>query len=93
MNEITRKKMVVCMEFIARAINDEDVFEGWLMGGVADGDIKNGSLDLSEVDEYYIRDDNFRDLMDCFLRRMARAQKIGGLYIDEIATKEGDWNV
>ncbi len=89
MDEITRKKMVVCMEFIARAINDEDVFEGWLMGGVADGDISRGSLDLGEVDDYYIQDDNFRDLMDCFLRRMASAKKSGGLYIDDIVTKEG----
>ena len=89
MNEITRKKMVVAMEFIARQINDEDVFEGWLMGGVADGDISRGSLDIGEVDEYYTRDDNFRDLMDCFLRRMYGAYKSGGLYCDEIVTKEG----
>lgn len=89
MNEITRKKMVVSMEFIARTINDEDVFEGWLMGGVADGDISRESLDVGEVDDYYIQDDNFRDLMDCFLRRMVRAQKSGGLYIDDIVTKEG----
>ena len=89
MNEITRKKMVVAMEFIARQINDEDVFEGWLMGGVSDGDIHRGSLDIDEVDDYYIRDDNFRDLMDCFLRRMAGAQKSGGLYCDDIVTKEG----
>ena len=89
MNEITRKKMVVAMEFIARQINDEDVFEGWLMGGVADGDISRGSLDIGEVDEYYTRDDTFRDLMDCFLRRMYGAYKSGGLYCDEIVTKEG----
>lgn len=92
MKEITRKKMVVCMEFIARQINDEDVFEGWLMGGVADGDISRGSLDIEEVDEYYIKDDNFRDLMDCFLRRMYCARKSGGLYVDDIVTTEGRGN-
>ena len=89
MNEITRKKMVVCMEFIARTINDEEVFEGWLMGGVADGDITHESLDLGEVEDFYVEDDNFRDLMDCFLRRMAGAKKSGGLYVDGIVTKEG----
>lgn len=89
MNEITRKKMVVCMEFIARTINDESVFNVWLMGGVADGDISEGSLDLGEVDDFYIEDDNFRNLMDCFLRRMDCAQKSGGLYVDGIVTKEG----
>lgn len=89
MNEIRRKKMVVAMEFIARQINDEEVFEGWLMNGVADGDISDGSLDIEEVDEYYIQDDNFRELMGCFLRRMYGAYRSGGLYCDKIVTKEG----
>ena len=89
MKEITRKKMVVAMEFIARQINDEEVFEGWLMGGVADGDIKYESLDPEEVDDYYIEDDTFRNLMDCFLRCMAGAKRSGGLYCDNIVTKEG----
>ncbi len=85
----TRKKMVLAMEYIARQVNDEDVFEPWLVCGVADGDITRGSFDLEEVDDYYIKDDNFRDLMDCFLRTMARAKKSGGLYCDDIVTKEG----
>lgn len=89
MNEITRKKMVVCMEFIAHTINDEGIYEGWLIGGVADGDISEGSLDLGQVEDFYIEDDNFRDLMDCFLRRMASTKKCGGLYVDGIVTKEG----
>jgi hypothetical protein len=89
MNIIRRKKMVLAMEYIARQINDEDVFEGWLMCGVADGDIKYGSLDVDEVDEGYIEDDNFRDLMECFLRKMSAAKKSGGLYCDGIVTKEG----
>jgi len=89
MNTIIRAKMVLAMEFIARQINDEDVFEGWLMNGVADGDIDYGSFDVDEVDDYYLEDDNFRDLMDCFLRKMAAAKESGGLYCDQIATKEG----
>ena len=35
-----RTRMVKAMEYICRQINDEDVFNGWLMGGVADGDIE-----------------------------------------------------
>lgn len=85
----TRKKMVLAMEYIARQVNDEDVFEPWLVCGVADGDISRGSFDLEEVSDYYIEDDNFRDLMDCFLRTMARAKKSGGLYCDDVVTKEG----
>ncbi len=85
----TRKKMVLAMEYIARCINDEDVFEPWLMFGVADGDISSESFDLEEVDDYYIEDDNFRDLMDSFLRIMVRAKKSGGLYCDDIVTEEG----
>ena len=89
MNKIERQKMVLAMEYIARQINDEEVFEGWLMGGVADGDLEYGEWNPEVVEDYYIKDDNFRDLMDCFLRRMAGAKKSGGLYCDNIVTKEG----
>ena len=88
-NVVTRKKMVLAMEFIARCVNDEDVFEPWLTIGVADGDISRESLDTAEVDDYYVDDDNFRDLMDGFLRMMALAKEYGGLYCDGIMTREG----
>lgn len=45
MNRIERIKMVKAMEFIARQVNDENVFERWLIGGVSDGDIEYGELD------------------------------------------------
>lgn len=77
---IERAKMVVCMEYIARQINDEDVFDGWLMGGVADGDIPYGDLDYGKIDEWYTSDENFKYLMSCFLRRMVGAYRSGGLY-------------
>ena len=80
MNIAERKKLVLAMEYLARQINDEDVFMGWLMGGVADGDLSYGEWNVDAVDEYYIEDDNFRDLMDCFLRRMYCAARSGGLY-------------
>lgn len=91
MNEIERVKMVKAMEFIARNLNDEDIFESWLAVGVADGDIDYGDLsaDAADIDflDYYIRDTDFADLMGLFLRMMARASKSGGLYCDNIVSK------
>ena len=80
--------MVKAMEFIARQVNDEGVFEGWLMGGVADEDIPYADLDPSTMsdDEWYIQDDNFKDVMDCFLRTMKRASLSGGLYCGGIVS-------
>ena len=86
MNEITRKKMVLAMEYIARQINDDDVFMGWLMNGVADGDLKYGEWDVDAVDDYYIDDSTFSELMACFLRRMAGAKESGGLYCDKVVS-------
>lgn len=88
-----RVKMVKAMEFICRQINDEDVFDGWLMNGVADGDIKYGDFSVDNLEEddatYYAEDDDtFADLMACFLRRMARAKKSGGLYCDGVTSTE-----
>ena len=86
MSRIERSKMVAAMEFICRQINDEVVFDGWLMNGVADGDIVYGDL-TSMVDDYYTEDENFAELMGCFLRRMARAKQSGGLYCDGIESE------
>lgn len=80
-----RAKMVRAMEFIARQVNDEEVFESWLMYGVADGDI-----DGKETDEdlsYYCEDKNFADLMEQFLDLMTAAKKDGGLYCDGTVSK------
>lgn len=89
MNIPERTKMVKAMEFIARQINDEEVFEGWLINGVADGDIEYGDLTVGEDEDlsYYLDDDNFAYLMACFLRRMAAARKSGGLYCDKVLSK------
>ena len=88
MNKIERAKMVLAMEFIARQINDEDVLDDWLMCGIADGDIPYGSIDIADVDEYYLDDDTFNDLMSCFLRRMKGAYESGGLYCDDVVCKD-----
>ncbi|MBQ2634087.1 MAG: hypothetical protein IJF88_05875 [Oscillospiraceae bacterium] len=92
MNNIERIKMIKAMEYIIRQVNDEDVFSGWLIDGVADGDIDYGDISIGTDDaedlEYYMRDENFADLMDTFLWVMARARKSGGLYCDKVVSKK-----
>lgn len=90
MNTIERIKMIKAMEYIARQINDESIFEGWLINGVADGDIDYGDLDIkaTEPDTIYYTDNNhFADLMNTFLWCMKRAYKSGGLYCDGVVSK------
>lgn len=84
-----RKKMVLAMEYIAQQVNDEDVIMSWLLAGVPDGDIPYGSFDISDVDDYWLEDDAFQDLMDVFLRLMSYAKESGGLYCNGIVTTEG----
>lgn len=88
MNKTERIKAIKAMEFLARQINDEDVFLGWLYNGVADGDIAYGDLSVSPEDEenlgWLCEDDEFADLLAVFLGRMARAHKSGGLYCDGV---------
>lgn len=95
-----RIALVKSMDFICRNINDEDVFMPWLSVGVADGDIPYNTLidqvteDEIENLEYYVDDNEaFGDLMACFLRRMARAKKSGGLYCNWVCSIEDDITV
>lgn len=87
-----RIKMVKAMEFICRQINDEDVFECWLVNGVADDDIEYGDLSVNTTEPdaaYYAEnDERFADLMDTFLWVMKKAGKSGGLYCDGVVSKE-----
>ena len=83
-----RAKMVACMEYIARQINDEDVLDMWLMCGVADSDIEYGNLDISEIDDYYLDDVNFKNLMSTFLVCMNNAFEDGGLYCGGVVSKD-----
>ena len=85
MNMKQRCEIVRAMETLARAVNDEDVFEAWLIEGVADGDIDETTAD--EELEYYTEDEVFADLMDSFLHLMSRAKRSGGLYADGIVSK------
>lgn len=65
MKAIERIKMVKAMEFVARQINNEEIFYSWLLCGVADGDILYGQLEASVNDEstldVYIEDDAAAD--------------------------------
>ena len=83
-----RIKMLKAMEYIARQVNDEMVFEGWLYNGIADGDIEYGDLNVNEEDyealEFYCENENFSDIMGTFLRLMKNAIKSGGLYCDGV---------
>lgn len=94
MNKVERIKMVKAMEYIARQINDEEVFEGWLFNGVADGEIEYGDLSINNDDlngydmEYWIKDACFADLMHTFLKLMKAANKSGGLCCDGVVDKE-----
>lgn len=95
MNVNERKLAVFCMEYLARQINDEDVFDLWLTVGVADGDISYPDFSLftddfiipvESIDDYYIEDDNFAYLMKVFLSAMSKAKKSGGLYCDNVTS-------
>lgn len=83
---IERMKAVKAMEFLARQVNDGEVFDIWALCGVADGDIKYGDLVLDgdiekdEAYEYASDDDTFASLMEVFLRLMCGAHESGGLY-------------
>ena len=85
---IERMKMIKAMEFIARQVNDKEIFNEWLMDGIPDGDIQYGDLDVKDIDGYYCggdgwsqteADENFSELMDAFMWLMKEARKDGGL--------------
>jgi len=93
--ELRERMMAVkAMEFMARQVNDKQVFNIWLMGGVADGDINYGDLticDNVEEDpayEYASDPDTFSYLMGCFLRTMKASYKNGGLWCGDILSNE-----
>lgn len=81
-----RAELVRAMETIARNLNDEEIIYSWLLCGVADGDIDEETTD--EDLEWYCEDDNLADLMNVFMRCMARARKSGGLYCDGVCAGE-----
>ena len=87
MNIKERKQTVLAMDNLVRSVGNEEYIESWLMCGVADGELDEFSTWMN-VDEYYIEDKNFAELMTLFLKIMANAYKDGGLYIDHVSSKE-----
>ena len=77
-NVAKRIELIKAMDMIARCINDEEVFTGWLMNGVPDGEIKENTTD-KEL-EWLTDDETLEDIMNCFLGRMVGASKSGGLF-------------
>lgn len=91
-----RIEMVKAMETIMRSLNDEEIFESWLLVGVADGDINEDTTD-EDLMFYIESDEYFADLMCTFCRIMHRALKAdaknnyaGTLYVDDICSKKSD---
>lgn len=85
-----RRKAIVCMEFLARQVNDEGILMSWLMSGVPDGDIEYGNLDIDAVysEDYMVSDEGFKDIMSTFLRCMYAAYNDGGLYCGGIVSRD-----
>jgi len=90
MNIINRIKMVKAMEYIARYVNNEEIFyDLWLESdGVSDGDVARGDLAVNEEDleqlNYYTESENFAALMGSFLSLMKEAYEDGGIWCDGI---------
>lgn len=91
--ELRERMMAVkAMEFMARQVNDGEVFDIWLMGGVADEEIEYGDFTIHsgiETDpayEYASDPDTFPYLMGCFLRTMSAAYKSGGLWCGDVTS-------
>ncbi len=73
-----RVKLLRAMETIARCVNDEDVFELWIIHGIPDGEIKENTTD--EDLEWLAEDeDSMLDIMDTFVKLMKNAYRSGGL--------------
>ena len=62
-----RIKVLKAMDTIARCLNDEEVFEAWLVDGVPDG------TETDEDFELYTDDETFADIMDSFAHLMGVA--------------------
>lgn len=94
MKTTERKAIVLAMEELARCINDESIFDRWLMVGVADGDVPPVTNDkdklptIDDIDESYVdNNEDFAELMKVFLDIMSSAAKSGGLYCDGVVSR------
>lgn len=56
---------VIAMDRLARELIDEDLFESWLICGVADGDIDKCTA-WDDIDECYLSNENYNQLCELF---------------------------
>ena len=71
-----KANLILAMEYMMRNCAT-DVPEGWLMCGVADGDLKYGETDKDMVDEYYTENESFKEIVECFTRNMPKLKRVG----------------
>lgn len=76
---IERVKVLRAMDTIARTINNEDIFESWLVYGVPDEEIQPDTKD-DELMWLVEDDEDWQEMLDTFSRVMYLAYKDGGLW-------------
>lgn len=87
MDKRSRKDLVICMDKLARCVNNEEfLYDVWLSCGVADGDVDAYTKPDDENLDYYTDDKTFSELMTTFLQLMSAAWKDGGLYHDRVSS-------
>ncbi len=89
MKNSEKKAIILCMEILARNINNEDIFESWLLCGIPDGDIpyENAVDSIAKIADEFIDDYDllltepnwYCDLTQLFLKLMRKASADGGL--------------
>ena len=92
LNRKERAQTLLAMDYLAGCINDEEIFDKWLMVGIPDGEIDYNSsyeeiISQLEDDDYYMDDVVFSELMSVFLAVMVKAIKSGGLYCNGVVSK------
>lgn len=69
---MNRKEKIILMDETARRVNDEEIFDYWLMFGVPD--------EATDEDyEFFMKDEEFKDLEIVFAKLMKLA-KVDGLF-------------
>lgn len=102
MDKVKRARLMRAMDIIVSSINEEGIDDAWLMNGVADGFITEDTTDEEIFHEYCENDDQFADIMSCFVRTMgymlnsdgfkkdSRKNGDGYLYCDEVVSEKND---
>ena len=86
MNKQERIQMLRAMDTVMRALNDEEIFEIWLIDGIPDGTTEDSDFAA------FADDITFADIMDTFVFVMGKACSIpesaqerrGTLYCDGV---------